>query len=124
MYESYNEWHKLELESEVEFDKFITYSLLNIIIFLTQNQVIKKNAYTIRIFGLHISTWTKAIGLYFEKLFTSVSYMTIPVPSSKMSRILKKIFINGYISLLRRWHFSNLLFTWKYFVHIPFIFIQ
>ena len=64
MYESYNEWHKLEPASEVEFDKFITYSSLNIIIFLTQNQVIKKTAYTIRIFELHISTWTKAIGLY------------------------------------------------------------
>ena len=56
MYESYNEWHKLELASEVEFDKFITYSSLNIIVFLTQNQVIKKTAYTIHIFGLHIST--------------------------------------------------------------------
>ena len=50
MYESYNEWHKLELASEVEFDKFITYSSLNIIIFLTQNQVIKKN----RIYHPHL----------------------------------------------------------------------
>ena len=54
MYESYNEWHKLELASDVEFDQFIRYRSLNNIkhIFLTQNQVIKNTTYTICIFGL------------------------------------------------------------------------
>ena len=42
------------MASEVEFDKFITYSSLNNIkhILLTQNEVIKNTAYTIRILRL------------------------------------------------------------------------